>query len=64
MSDAKATKVLSAKEILDQATKVLGGGGGGRDDLAQGKGKDPSKIDEAITAVIEALKEKASALAS
>jgi alanyl-tRNA synthetase len=27
---------------------VVGGGGGGRDDMAQAGGRDPSKLDEAL----------------
>jgi alanyl-tRNA synthetase len=32
------------------AAKALGGGGGGRPDLARGKGKDPARIPEAVAA--------------
>lgn len=37
--------------------QVLGGGGGGKDDLAQGGGTDPSKLDEALSAIRRVLAE-------
>jgi alanyl-tRNA synthetase len=37
--------------------QVLGGGGGGKDDLAQGGGTDTSKLDEALSAIRQALAE-------
>jgi alanyl-tRNA synthetase len=40
----------NAKDLLDVATKVLGGGGGGRADLAQGQGADRARISEALSA--------------
>ena len=42
---------LDAKSVLREAGKVVGGGGGGRPDLAQGGGKNPAKVPEAIDAV-------------
>jgi alanyl-tRNA synthetase len=47
---ASGVPAANAKDLLDVATKVLGGGGGGRADLAQGQGADRSKITEAIAA--------------
>ena len=44
---------LDAKTILREAGKVVGGGGGGRPDLAQGGGKKPEKVAEAVEAVRE-----------
>ena len=38
------------------AAKVLGGGGGGKPDFAQGGGVDASKIDDALNAVPEIVK--------
>ncbi|MEM1182976.1 MAG: DHHA1 domain-containing protein, partial [Acidobacteriota bacterium] len=38
---------LSAKAILGEAGKIVGGGGGGRPELAQGGGKKPEKVGEA-----------------
>jgi len=46
-------KGLHAGNIIKEAAKVTGGGGGGRPDMAQAGGKDPSKIDAAFTKVKE-----------
>ncbi len=42
--------------IIREAAKICGGGGGGRPDMAQAGGKDASKIEDALKAVEEALK--------
>jgi len=39
---------LKAGDWVREAAKVVGGGGGGRPDMAQAGGKDPGKIDDAI----------------
>jgi alanyl-tRNA synthetase len=39
---------LNAGDLVRVAAPVIGGGGGGRDTLAQAGGKDPSKLDEAL----------------
>ncbi len=44
-------KRLPAGKLLSVAAEVLGGRGGGKPDLAQGAGKDPAKIPEALAAV-------------
>jgi alanyl-tRNA synthetase len=41
---------LSAGSLIRQIAPLVGGGGGGRDDMAQAGGKDPSKLDEALAA--------------
>ena len=46
-----------AGEILKRVAAVAGGGGGGRPDMAQGGGKDPSKIDAALAIVPDAVRE-------
>jgi alanyl-tRNA synthetase len=46
---------LSAAAIVRDAAAIVGGGGGGRDDMAQAGGRDPSKLDEALTAAREAI---------
>ncbi len=38
---------LKAGDLVKAVTSVLGGGGGGRPEMAQGKGRDPSKLPEA-----------------
>ena len=39
---------LKAGDWVKEVAKVVGGGGGGKPDMAQAGGKDPSKIDEAL----------------
>ncbi|WP_003541925.1 alanine--tRNA ligase [Desulfotomaculum nigrificans] len=43
---------LHAGNLVKQIAKMVGGGGGGRPDMAQAGGKDPSKLKEAIDQVI------------
>jgi len=57
---AGVTKDLTGKvkagDLVKEAAKVTGGGGGGRPDFAQAGGKDASKVDEAlkqVTALLE-----------
>ncbi|HVV86108.1 MAG TPA: alanine--tRNA ligase [Kofleriaceae bacterium] len=45
------TARLPAGKLVGVAAEVLGGRGGGKPDLAQGAGKDPSKVPAALTAV-------------
>lgn len=44
-------KGLHAGNIVKVAASIAGGGGGGRPDFAQAGGKNPNKIDEAVSAV-------------
>jgi alanyl-tRNA synthetase len=46
-----------AGEILKRVAAVAGGSGGGRPEMAQGGGKDASKIGEALAIVPEAVRE-------
>jgi alanyl-tRNA synthetase len=46
-----------AGDILKRVAAVTGGGGGGRPEMAQGGGKDPSKIDAALAVVPDAVRE-------
>ena len=39
---------VKAAELVKTAAPLVGGGGGGRDTLAQAGGKDPEKLDEAL----------------
>jgi alanyl-tRNA synthetase len=47
---------LTAGDLVKQVAAVVGGGGGGKPDLAQGKGKDPSKAADAVQAAQQALR--------
>ncbi|AOY76999.1 alanine--tRNA ligase [Clostridium formicaceticum] len=60
---ATATKDLLGKgvhagNLVKEAAKVTGGGGGGRPDMAQAGGKNPEKIKEALEAAEELLKKQ------
>ncbi|NTW72731.1 MAG: alanine--tRNA ligase [Eubacteriaceae bacterium] len=48
-------KGFHAGNLVREAAKIAGGGGGGRPDMAQAGGKDPSKIDAAIEKAIEVI---------
>jgi alanyl-tRNA synthetase len=41
-------KGLKAGDWVKHTAPIVGGGGGGRPDMAQAGGKDPSKIEEAL----------------
>jgi alanyl-tRNA synthetase len=45
------TKRFPAGKLIQEVARQVGGGGGGRPDLAQAGGKDPSKLDEALASV-------------
>ncbi|MET9799111.1 alanine--tRNA ligase [Nocardiopsis alba] len=42
---------IKAGDLVGVAARALGGGGGGKPDIAQGGGSDPAKADEALRAV-------------
>ena len=50
---------LNAGSWLKKVAPVVGGGGGGRPDLAQAGGKDPAKIPAALEAAVVAIGEQA-----
>ena len=53
---AKARQAgLSSGSLVKIASEILGGGGGGKDNLAQGGGPDTSKLPQAIKAIEAAL---------
>ncbi len=57
MADQKAVDAgANASSLIRDAAKLLGGGGGGRPDMAQAGGKDASKMDEALNLAVENLK--------
>ena len=56
-NEAARKNGIKAGDLVRGASKMLGGGGGGKPDFAQGGGSDASRIDEALKALeAEALK--------
>jgi alanyl-tRNA synthetase len=51
VTDDLTSRGLKAGDIVREVAKIVGGGGGGRPNLAQAGGKDPEKLPEAIAAV-------------
>jgi alanyl-tRNA synthetase len=49
---ADRTAVLKAGDLVNLVAQQVGGRGGGRPDMAQAGGSDPSKLDEALASVI------------
>jgi len=58
LSDDLVKNGLSAVEIVREAAGVLGGGGGGRADLAQAGAGDPERLEEAFEAARRLLRGK------
>jgi len=54
---ADLTDRLNAGKIVKDVAATVGGGGGGRPDMAQAGGKDISKIDEALAGAAEVLRQ-------
>ena len=48
---------IKAGDLIKQVAQVVGGGGGGRPDMAQAGGKDASKLDEALKVVSTYIRE-------
>ncbi len=48
---------IKAGDLVRAASKVLGGGGGGKPDFAQGGGQDASAIDNALATIMSAVQE-------
>ena len=48
LTDDLVEKGYHAGNMIKQIAKIAGGGGGGKADMAQAGGKDPSKVDEAL----------------
>ncbi|MBN2590168.1 MAG: alanine--tRNA ligase [Sedimentisphaerales bacterium] len=51
-------KGLSAGNLIKEIAPIVGGGGGGRPQMAQAGGKDPEKIEEALKRASEIIVEK------
>jgi alanyl-tRNA synthetase len=49
-AEAAVERGLKAGDVVRVAAQVAGGGGGGRDTMAQAGGRDPEKLPDAITA--------------
>jgi len=55
VAPALVSRGLHAGELVKLAAQVTGGGGGGRDTMAQAGGRDPEKLDEALGVAREAI---------
>ncbi len=49
------TKRFQAGKLVQEVARAVGGGGGGRPDLAQAGGKEPAKLDAALDGVYDAV---------
>ena len=58
VTDEIVKKGVKAGEIIKNIAPIVAGGGGGRPNMAQAGGKDPSKIDDAIAAVVTEVKKQ------
>jgi len=52
-SKEAVAKGIHAGKIIKEAAKVIGGGGGGRPDMAQAGGKDPESLPKAFEKAAE-----------
>jgi len=52
---------IGAGDLVKELAGIIGGGGGGRNDLAEAGGKDPSRLDEALAAGRQAIARRAGA---
>ncbi|MHC4754189.1 MAG: DHHA1 domain-containing protein, partial [Planctomycetota bacterium] len=57
VTDDLIKKGLKAGDIVKQIAPIVGGGGGGRPQMAQAGGKNPEKIGEALEKAAEFIKE-------
>jgi alanyl-tRNA synthetase len=58
LSNELVARGLHAGEIAGEAAKLVGGGGGGKPDMAQAGGKEPSGLDKAIETAARLIGEK------
>ena len=58
VTDDLIQKGVKAGEIVKHIAPIVGGGGGGRDQLAQAGGKNPAKIDNALKAAHDLINQK------
>jgi alanyl-tRNA synthetase len=59
LSDEARARGLSANDLVKVAAGALGGKGGGKDDVAQGGGADPTAIEDALVQVERAVAARA-----
>ncbi|SDU81119.1 alanine--tRNA ligase [Arcanobacterium phocae] len=57
-SDEARSLGIKAGALVSTAAKILGGGGGGKPDIAQGGGTDASKIDAAFDGIASAIQQR------
>ncbi|TMM01996.1 MAG: alanine--tRNA ligase [Actinobacteria bacterium] len=55
VAPALVSRGVRAGDVVRLAAQVTGGGGGGRDTMAQAGGRDPAKLDEALGVAREAI---------
>ena len=58
VAPALVERGVKAGEIVRLAAEVAGGGGGGRDTMAQAGGREPEKLDEALEVAREAIERR------
>jgi alanyl-tRNA synthetase len=58
VSDAAVERGVSAAEVVRDAAKLVGGGGGGRANVAQAGGRDAARLDDALAAARAAIAER------
>ncbi len=56
VGDEAVAKGINAGQIIREVSPIIGGGGGGRPNFAQGGGTNPSGLKEALKTAIEVLK--------
>lgn len=52
-NEAARKEGIKAGPLVSGASKMLGGGGGGKPDFAQGGGPDASKVDQALAGIVD-----------
>ncbi len=55
VSESYQKQGVQAGKLVKEAASICGGGGGGRPGFAQAGGKDPHKLDEALTQILDHL---------
>jgi len=58
VAESMVERGISAGEIIKHISAIVGGKGGGRPGMAQGGGKEPEKMDDALNAAAELIQKK------